>query len=165
MYCTICGNLLGEKDIFCKVCGTATGITLLKEKTAGKIHGEHDGAAEIKVVEEIKKEVEDEIFSEAADRAKESKDLEISWNVYEFPKPKKTEDAEFVWGVEEASNTKESSQTMPSEGETAPKWENSPKTETSLKWETSQQTEAFQQTAFPEVDFTHEKDLEEICAD
>lgn len=102
MYCTICGNLLSDKDIFCKVCGTATGAALSKEKEKDKISEKNN------VFEEIKKEVTAEILVEEGDEPKSIADLGISWNVYEFPKPKKTEEAEFVWNVEEAINAEKS---------------------------------------------------------
>lgn len=107
MYCTICGNLLSDKDIFCKICGTATGVGMAKETQPVNTIGEEKSTVAVEERQAIEEERQNiEIMAPEETKLEEKPtisnvDPEISWNVYEFPKPKKTEDMEFVWKTED----------------------------------------------------------------
>ena len=81
MYCKRCGNFVNEDDTKCRACGT------LIEKPD-----------EEPTVQDKKEEVRPQ---EHADT-----NSEFQWNIHEFPKSKKTEDAVFVWDAS-ALETKE----------------------------------------------------------
>ena len=70
MYCKECGSPLKEGDRVCKICGTPIDI------------------------------VDGNVDNKSTDDSASKKDefSEFQWNVYDFPKPKKTEDIDFDWG-------------------------------------------------------------------
>ena len=70
MYCKECGSPLKEGDRVCKICGTPIDI------------------------------VDENVDNKSTDDSASKKDefSEFQWNVYDFPKPKKTEDIDFDWG-------------------------------------------------------------------
>lgn len=72
MYCKRCGNFVNEDDTKCRACGT------LIEKPD-----------EEPTVQDKKEEVRPQKHADT--------NSEFQWNIHEFPKSKKTEDAVFVW--------------------------------------------------------------------
>lgn len=66
MYCTNCGNALGEKDRFCAQCGTETGLAEPKEETACLPQTEPEAEAPLseKASEETPAEAREEITEE-----------------------------------------------------------------------------------------------------
>jgi len=69
MYCKICGTEINPTDLFCKVCGTKI------EKT----------------------EPQEQPIESAESKHEEHEDF--TWNIYEFPKPRKTENIDFQWNL------------------------------------------------------------------
>lgn len=104
MYCKMCGNLLDDTDLVCKVCGF--------ELDESKVKQEHAGIAlTLEKVEEVTSNPSDHEHDATQSQSKEPEeqkneqseepsgsDKEFSWNIYEFPKPKKTDTIDFEWG-------------------------------------------------------------------
>jgi len=106
MYCKVCGNPLKEDDAICTVCGAE----LDKEFDPFAADAEEQENAPESV--DLDGDVEDEssdydtsdIFSNSKEENRQpfsesnSDKGEFSWNIYDFPKPRKTEDIRFDWG-------------------------------------------------------------------
>lgn len=125
MYCKVCGNPMKDGDARCTVCGTAAEQPSewadKKPNTAENlIRKDGEPAAQEPIPAIVDAEVqadngltlEEELFGPAPKEApgnyfgaqgkKEAsangEEPEFSWNVYDFPKPKKTENIAFDWG-------------------------------------------------------------------
>ncbi|MDD3169704.1 MAG: zinc ribbon domain-containing protein [Eubacteriales bacterium] len=142
MYCRKCGNKTGDTDHYCQVCGTPTGYeeptaapaetNEMKEEIVfnppyeNKSHFvkepllDGEEPSEPKEEEEALKEFisEDEIEAHK-EKERETvkpdslKDSEFTWNIYEFPSSKKTEEIEFNWSMEDFSRPPESKEAEP----------------------------------------------------
>lgn len=85
MNCKVCGTLMGDMDLFCKVCGAKNGDTTIDVAGA---------AAGVSMERNKKKET-----VRSVSNSKENN--EFVWNIYEFPKPKKTEEIDIQWPTED----------------------------------------------------------------
>lgn len=106
MYCRKCGSRMGQNDSFCRVCGevatekseTKQPETYPPEESAAETAGEILSAGEASADDNIKEET---------GKVKDDGGVEFTWNVYEFPRPKKTEDIDFHWNIGEEKNAEE----------------------------------------------------------
>ena len=80
MYCKKCGSQLGKHDVFCRVCGEV-------------LNEEADQMTQRSLCEKM----EGVSCSEKGNRPEE----EFVWDVYDFPHPKKTEEIDFDWDVDQ----------------------------------------------------------------
>ncbi|MDR1136545.1 MAG: hypothetical protein LBL49_10320 [Clostridiales Family XIII bacterium] len=110
MYCVICGNLLEDTDLVCKVCGADLeeqrrsdsdetvasvdggvqgGVTAPPEEADGKAEEKGDSESEKSGAEDVSAKTEEDVS-------------EFQWNVHVFPKneTRKTEDIDFNWKEE-----------------------------------------------------------------
>lgn len=69
MYCKICGTEINPTDLFCKVCGTKIEKTEPQEQSIESAESKHEDHED------------------------------FTWNIYEFPKPRKTENIDFQWNL------------------------------------------------------------------
>ncbi|WP_027399426.1 zinc ribbon domain-containing protein [Anaerovorax odorimutans] len=122
MYCKKCNNLLDDTDQFCKICG----LKVTREKldtedtdseeeisvnpSYNKFENEDNIIEEPDKEDELQKQniekEESSLPKEEADGAVEKirPEDEFSWNIYDFPKPKKTEAIDFKWGPDPYEN-------------------------------------------------------------
>jgi len=127
MYCKICGNLLDDTDQSCKICGTAVEH---KEKPAEPMEevifnppfeeektevpfGSFADPVKIGLSEPepIKKVISDLNMEPVKDLKSEPVKMpdanqEFKWNIYEFPKAKRTEDIAFNWNPDSKEEEK-----------------------------------------------------------
>lgn len=90
MKCKMCGTLMGDMDLFCKVCGAKN------EKV-----DTHDT-----VLDEFSRQQEKSGKGTGTSVKKSTDENEFTWNVYEFPKPKKTEEIDIQWPTEDYRKSK-----------------------------------------------------------
>lgn len=89
MYCKKCGNPIDETDIRCKICGALLG----GDSSETVRPGDKEGAGGSPT---------------GGDGGEESVHFsEFTWNVHDFPKPKKTEDLNLRWTPSESESEKE----------------------------------------------------------
>lgn len=123
MYCKECGSPLIEDETVCKICGAETETQTKKindnkesEKASEKdtdheqgvafgsekIYGtEKDSISDHNFEREInysEKNRVDKTYANGKKSFGKPKEQEFTWNVYDFPKPRKTEDINFDWG-------------------------------------------------------------------
>ncbi|MDO4553436.1 MAG: zinc ribbon domain-containing protein, partial [Bacillota bacterium] len=89
MYCQKCGSPLQETETVCSVCGT--------EREAADAAAPIDENNREAGVSDAEEAVQEADGGAAADNRNTT---EFKWNVYNFPKPKRTEDIDFHWGLE-----------------------------------------------------------------
>ncbi len=87
MYCSKCGNPINETDLNCRICGAE--VNGRSDENAVPAGGREDAAESGKAADE----------TAAGD--KPVRHMEFTWNVYDFPKPKKTEDLNLYWTLED----------------------------------------------------------------
>ncbi len=110
MYCKICGNLLNNEDSNCNVCGAvaATPVSVVEEKEEVVFNPPYSPfQAEVQATSEFSKGFEqvDSVHGEEAQVYKQQlENNEFSWNVYDFPRSRKTETVEFTWKQDEFGN-------------------------------------------------------------
>ncbi len=110
MYCKICGNLLNNDDSNCNVCGAvvATPVSDVTDKEEVVYNPPYSP---------FQKDAQDishtgnEFFQGGATRETDAQiykqqpdNDEFSWNVYDFPRSRKTETVEFTWKQDEFGN-------------------------------------------------------------
>lgn len=135
MYCRKCGNKIGDTDHYCQVCGTPTGYEEPTAPTAetdgmreevvfnppyeNKSHFmnepiiDEEELSEPEVEEDLKEFIsENEIEAQKeeegeSEKSDSSKDSEFTWNIYEFPSSRKTEEIVFNWNMEDYNKPEE----------------------------------------------------------
>lgn len=106
MYCKECGSPLSEGETVCKVCGATidevieynTENTEEKETEPEQIFFEKTEGPFNNTAPFNNAAPEKKADSEKASDSVKQSDSEFIWNIYDFPKPKKTEEIDFNWG-------------------------------------------------------------------
>lgn len=111
MYCRKCGSLLDDTDQYCQKCGEPTGVQISNESKESFENAEeailNPPYTDIENNNTLISNEESELDKTAADSEKNdpSKNSEFIWNVHDFPSPKKIEDIEFNWNLDEYSQS------------------------------------------------------------